>query len=145
MKIIEIELPFWQNPQFHIITAHQRDIVYAIFRCWDDDTKPELHHSGCVKFTDVIATQVHSKTKPYLPDDFEYRSSICEAIDSDWVSEHIKSIKEWSHEDLAKEDYHHYIVNSHDHQLSIICKNFTAHKTPPISEISFSLLGFDVE
>ncbi|MEN7433009.1 hypothetical protein VA599_19880 [Chromobacterium sp. TRC.1.1.SA] len=131
MNIIEIELPFWQDPQCHIITTHQQDVVSVVFNCWNEDAEIENDYLGCIIFSGVIATNISSKIAPTTPDDLQFKSSIYEIKNSKWIEDYIKNSTKWTHENYDKKHYHHYLVNSHDHQLALICKQYEIRKTSP--------------
>lgn len=126
MRIVEVELPFRQNPQCHVVTLHQRDQAMAVFDCWDDDADIAPGVLGCVRFYGVLAVKVERHSARLIPDELEFGSSLYQVLESDWLHAHLQAVRAWTHDDHGADRYRHYLVNSHDHQLAVLCTGYDA-------------------
>ncbi|MFB2579556.1 MULTISPECIES: hypothetical protein [unclassified Acinetobacter] len=120
-KIIEIELPFWQDPQFYVITQHQRDDAYIYCRIWDSPANPINDKMGKFHFRQVLACNIERKKIKYQSDDEpRYRSAILEIINSEYLSNYCSNSKFC---DIT--GYRHFVVHSHDHHVVVLAKDYS--------------------
>lgn len=123
--IVEIEIPFWQDPQCHVFTQHYRDDLSTYFTCWDDNAELIKNKLGEILFNDVLSVKIESKIRSYLVDEPEYRSSIYEVLDSKVIRKYLKKREKWEYSKVNIKDYRCFVVNSHDYQIVIIAKKYT--------------------
>lgn len=122
--IVEIEIPFWQDPQCHVFTQHYRDDLITYFTCWDDNAELIKNKLGEIFFNDVLSVKIESKIRSYLIDEPEYRSSIYEVLDSKVIRKYLKKREKWEYSKVNIKDYRCFVVNSHDYQIVIIAKKY---------------------
>ncbi|MFW2151048.1 hypothetical protein [Acinetobacter gyllenbergii] len=123
--IVEIEIPFWQDPQCHVFTQYYRDDLITYFTCWDDNAELIKNKLGEIFFNDVLSVKIESEIRSYLIDEPEYRSSIYEVLDSKVIRKYLKKRKKWEYSKVNIKDYRCFVVNSHDYQIVIIAKKYT--------------------
>lgn len=123
-KVInEIEMPFWQNPQGHIFIQHYQDEVLVYFDIWNNSAESIHNQLGVIIFYDCSQILTKKGIKKYFPDEVLFRSSIFEILNSNELSEYLMDFETYNHYSITKK-LRHFIVNSHDFQLSIFASNY---------------------
>lgn len=123
-QVVEIELPFWKNPQCHVFTESFRDTLKLYFSCWDKNADLETSYMGCINFKLPIFCQILSKTKTFFVDEPLYSSSIYMVKNSSKLKKYLDKANKWScneHYDLAS--FKHYVLDSHEGQILIYAKD----------------------
>lgn len=127
-----IELPVWKDPQNFVIVEHVRDEVWIYFRCWEEPGI-DADYIGCLHFqavwhlestrfkptkgypnvtdTDAVSYYLHVKHSTLLRSLIQNRAD----NDPDWVK-------------YDKDEYLHYIVESHDFFTHIVAKKVNFFK-----------------
>jgi hypothetical protein len=124
MNIVEHPLPFWQDPQNHVISEHVRDTLRIAFKCWNEDAT-EADNIAALVFENVVCVELLRHTRRYLPKKPKYRSSILEIRASHWLADIVEiSDREAAHP--AGATLRHYAVHSHDHQIQVLATGFRA-------------------
>ncbi|MFI8147023.1 hypothetical protein, partial [Acinetobacter sp. ABJ_C5_2] len=122
--IVEIEMPFWQDPQCHVFTQYYHDDLTTYFTCWNDNAELIKNKLGMVFFSDVLSVKIKKKIRNYLIDESEYRSSIYEILDTKRIKKYLKKRRKWDRSKVSFKDYRCFVVNSHDYQILIIANNY---------------------
>lgn len=121
--INEIEMPFWQNPQSHIFVQYYHDEVLVYFDIWDKPAESINDQLGVIVFYDCFQVLTKKGLKKYFPNEISFRSSIFEIINSNELSEYLMDFQKYNHYNISKK-LRHFVVNSHDFQLSIFASNY---------------------
>ena len=125
MKYTEIELPFWQNPQFHPYLRYQRDRAIVQVKCYRDvdgvietDTKllGQLEFFG-VKAIEFNRYSIRSSHQVKAI----YKSSFIEFTESPLLSKYYKSIEKYMRQN-SPGSLRHYAVTAHDCDINIVAR-----------------------
>ncbi len=121
----EIEMPFWQNPQCYVFTEHQRDDVWVYFDCRDDNREKLKNVLGKITFISCFEVHIKRGVKKYLPEEPLLRSSLDEVINSKKINKYIKDYQNFTNTIFPNNKaIRHFVVNSHDHQVSILALDY---------------------
>lgn len=125
-KVIELDLPFWQNPQCYVFTEHQRDDVNVYCQIWDKSGDALQSKLGKIRFFHVLACMIERKIIYDLPKKPKSKSCIMEVLHSNYLANYCH--QRWLCDITPQEliCYRHFLVHSHDHQVSILAKNYHA-------------------
>lgn len=116
----EIPIPFWQNPQCYVHVEYQRDELWVYTTCFNENKDPIIaDYLGVMHFSHVRGFESHREVKPYLTNEIQYRSSILQVDDSDYLQNYQEKQTDFDNSELK-----HFVVDSHDHQLSILAISF---------------------
>ncbi len=120
MRMVRHTLRVKQDPQCHVISEHIRDKLLVTFKCWSEN-QTEADYIFQIEFFSVYALELQRGMGRYIPSKPTDESCILEIQKSPWPP----IIDEAFHESLfAKKKMKHYVVDSHDHQLSVACAGF---------------------
>lgn len=119
----EIELPFWQNPQCYVFVQFHRDETIIYFDIWNKPAESITSQLGAIIFHDCFQVSTRKGVKKYFPDEILFHSSIFEISNSIELSEYLLNFKKYNYCDVTK-NLRHFIVNSHDSQISIFASNY---------------------
>jgi len=109
----EIDMPFWQDPQCHVLLTHCRDRVAIYFFCWTAPAEEDELQIGVIEIDGVAAIQ-HERGQAVadLPE-AEFKSSIMRARHLD-----------------GETPLYRYVVHSHDAPISIIGRQHRFMQVP---------------
>lgn len=125
-KIKEINLPFWQDPQCYVFTQHQRHDVTIFCRIWDKKRKIIKNRLGKIHFKNAIACVIERKVINYLCEDCQSYSAILEVKNSIYLKNYTQNRQICDISSQELENYRHFVVHSHDHQVVVLAKDFSA-------------------
>lgn len=132
--ITEIPTPFWQNPQCYIQIEYQYNELWVYTTCFNENKDPIIaDYLGVMHFWHVRGFESHRQVKPYVTNEIQYRSSILQVDDSDYLQNYLAKQTDFDNSELK-----HFVVDSHDHQLSILAINFE-FSTVKVNESNHSL------
>lgn len=121
----EIELPFWQNPQCHIFTEYHRDELWLYFDIWEKAGERIEDKLGVLIFKNCYSLSFEKNIKCYFSDELAFHSFILEIKNSIPLSNYLQKIKRNGYGyELPKDDLKHFVVNSHNFQLSILATHY---------------------